>query len=166
MSLCLSCDIKRVAAASFDEGRHPITEAQSNICSIRAHSLFIHANTSILKKLNRVSSPSLTRGISRNIYQDLWYDSLWPLGLPSHTPPLTDRLWWIMGPDLYAEGCRCHFFMFGLLIMHDLGLECQEKTSHKQLQARTHTHTFRLASMFANLYMQTPAGIPLLFFVC
>lgn len=57
--------------ASCDRRRQPIMKAQSNICSIQTHSLFIHANTSILKKLNRVSSPSLTRGISQSIYQDL-----------------------------------------------------------------------------------------------
>lgn len=56
--------------ASCDGRPQPIMKAQSNICSIQTHSLFIHANTSILKKLNGVSSPSLTRRISRSIYQD------------------------------------------------------------------------------------------------
>ena len=52
-----------------------------------------------------------------------------------------------MGPDLYALRCHCHFFMVGLQIMHDLGLERQKETcpvcmsSREHLNKHTHTHT-------------------------
>lgn len=147
MSVRLGCDTKRVVVAPRDGRWQPITEAQSNICSIRTHLLFIHANTSILKKLNRVSAPSLTRGISRSIYQDLAYDSPRP-SLPLTYGALTDRHWWLMDPDLYAWCCHCHFFMVGLQIMHDLGLEHREETFPLCMGGRehtrrktTHTHT-------------------------
>lgn len=127
MSSHLGCDTKRVSAAPLDGRHQPITEAQSNICSIRTHWLFIHANTSILKKLNGVSAPSLTRGISRIIYQDLVYDSPRP-SLPITYSALTDRLRGLMGTDLYAWCCHCHYFIVGLQIMHDLGLKRQKET--------------------------------------
>lgn len=124
MSVCPGNDTRSVAVALCGGRRQPIMEAQSNICSIRTQSFFIHANTSILKKLNRVSAPSLTGGISRGIHHNLGYDSL---GHRHHANWHADG---VMGSDLYARGRLCHFFADSLQIMHNLRLESKKVVNH------------------------------------
>ena len=66
-----------------------------------------------------------------------------------------------MGPDLYALRCHCHFFMVGLQIMHDLGLERQKETcpvcmsSREHLNKHTHTHTHTTTHTNAHTHTHT-----------
>lgn len=134
MLVRLGCDTKRVAVAPPDSRRQPIMEAQSNICGIRTHSLFIHANTTILKKLNRVSSPSLTGGIRQNIYQGRGSVSRWPrLSSLADTPRWITRPWFVFtgSPLSFLYACFANNAWFGTrLVEMRLPPRCARRRKH------------------------------------
>lgn len=167
----LSCDTKRVTVAPCDRRRQPIMKAQSNICSIRTHSLFIHANTTILKKLNRVSSPSLTGGIRQSIYQDLGYVSPRP-SLCSDTianwqTKVDNGPWFVCTglPLSFLYGWFANNAWFGTWVSRqDFPCMCMlpQAHTHKHTHAHVRAEAYICACTLA--YSQSPNGIPPWFF--